>query len=84
MRYPWRTFVVVAVLLALDLRLTLHGYDHFHQGTDGPSVMSLRDMLGFVTSAILGFWLVGLVGLTIVRWRRRLPRRYDRALRADR
>jgi hypothetical protein len=68
-RLRWLAFLLV--LGGVDLAATIHAHLHFHRRPGGPEVMSVGQLLGWVTSVGL---LAVAVGLLVTAFRSR-PRR---------
>lgn len=77
-RKLWITVAVLAALFALDLGASIDSFANWHKSPTGPSVMTLSQLAGFITSTVL-FLILILVATAAVRASlraRALRRRY--------
>ncbi len=81
-RTMWRWTVALTILFAADLAASVHAYLTWHKSPNGPTVMTLGQLLGFASSATLLVVILMIVGTGIRDSLRR--RRFDRILRPPR
>ncbi|UQX88617.1 hypothetical protein M6D93_01120 [Jatrophihabitans telluris] len=52
-RTIWKWAATVTVLAVADLLLTIHAHESFRHHANGPSVMSIGQLLGWATTVVL-------------------------------